>query len=68
MGGFGGSGPVLQPLVGVERLVELLPFFVSYNRDGCDDVYMHAGPFCFDLSHELVFVQTRKRQRIVKLM
>lgn len=58
---------VLQPMVVLERMVELLLFYFSYNRDGSDDVYILSVPFCIDFFHDMVFVQIWKHQRMLKL-
>ena len=58
---------VLQLMVVLERLVELLPFWFSYNCDGNDAVYILSVPYCVDLYHDMVFVQIRKHQRIIIL-
>jgi len=64
---LGETEPVLQPIVVLEQLVELLPFWFSYNRDGNDDVYILSVPYCVGLYHDMVFVQIRKHQRIIIL-
>ena len=61
---------VLQQMVDLEQLVELQQFCFFDNRDDRDDrddVYILSASLCVHLFHDVVFVQIKKRRRIIKL-